>query len=234
MKKTNLFDVLSWLLVLSTLASAFYFYDILPPKVVTHWNFQGVPDGYSSKAVGAFLVPALSVFMLILFYFLPKLDPKRKNYQEFLKDYKAIQLVIIFFFTALHFITNFGNKEFTEMVKSCLSCQGFYIPLTAVPSLITATIGFMFVIIGLYLKNIKPNWFVGIRTPWTLSNDEVWKQTHKYGGKVFVLSGLLFMSLGFLPDSWSLPMFILIIALILSSIVYSYLLYQKQKKQPKE
>lgn len=227
MQKEKLFDLLSWLLILATVISAFYFYDILPPKVVTHWDYNGVPDGYSSKAVGAFMTPIILIFVYLLFQFLPKLDPKKRNYKEFLKDYKAIQLTIVVFFAAIHFITNLGNKYFVEMVKSCIACQGIYIPILLVPDLILGMVGVLFIVIGLYLKNIKPNWFIGIRTPWTLSNDKVWAKTHKLGGKLFVLAGLLFILNIFLPANFGGYILIAAILLILSSVVYSYFLYKK-------
>lgn len=227
MKKEKLFDWLSIVLILGTVVSAFYFYDILPSKVVTHWDYSGQPDGYGSKAMGAFMAPAILVFIYLLFKYLPKLDPKRRNYDEFLKDYKAIQLVIVLFFTAIHFITNLGNKYFVEAVKSCLACQGIYIPILMVPDLIMALVGLMFIAVGFYLKNIKPNWFIGIRTPWTLSNDEVWVRTHKLGGKLFVIAGLIFIISIFLPANWAGYLFGLAILLILSSIIYSYIIYKQ-------
>jgi len=100
---------------------------------------------------------------------------------------------------------------------------GQNIPVNVV---IPLAMGLLFIIIGSYLTRIKPNWFFGIRTPWTLSSDEVWRKTHKYGAKIFVLGGLLMILAAIFPNlfGWLMGLFIL---MVLSVIIYSYLIYRK-------
>jgi uncharacterized membrane protein len=85
---------------------------------------------------------------------------------------------------------------------------------------------------GNYMGKLKPNWFVGIRTPWTLSSETVWNKTHRFGGKVFMLGGLIMIITSIAPMSWRLPLFIAdIIVLMLGTVGYSYFVYLKEKKK---
>mgnify|MGYP006421693295 CR=1 FL=1 len=106
MTKTKIIDIISWILIIITIGSAFYFYNVLPEQVITHWNFAGEPDGYSGKSVSTIMIPLIMVLMYFLFQWLPKIDPKKRNYKDFKITYKIFQLVIIAFFTVIYFITN--------------------------------------------------------------------------------------------------------------------------------
>lgn len=212
MKKLKFLDYLIYLFILATVVSAFYFYQELPDRVATHWNTQGEVDGWGSKAMGAWLSPGIIIFMYFLFKYLPKLDPKKENYKNFAKEYKYLQVLLIGFFTLVHFATNLENLGYNISVATIL-------PLG---------IGIMFILLGFYLKNIKPNWFVGIRTPWTLSSDYVWKKTHIYGSKVFMLAGFMFIISTFLPQTYQAYSIWIMMFLIFSVVVYSYIIYKNQ------
>lgn len=210
MTKEKIINLLIWLVILVVIIFAFYFQSILPETVITHWNAAGEADGWGSKKVNTIFIPALMVGMYLLFWALPKIDPHKANYQKFGFAYKIIQLVLIGFFGIIFFITNLVNL-------------GYKIPIDISMSVI---IGLMFVILGLYLKNVKRNWFVGIRTPWTLSSDIVWEKTHQFGSGMFVLSGILFVITGLLPANWFLYIFILAMLPIFSTIIYSYYIHK--------
>jgi uncharacterized membrane protein len=214
MSKTKLIDLISWILIIIVIVFAFYFYNVLPDQVITHWNFAGEPDGYSGKSVSTIMIPLIMVLMYFLFQWLPKIDPKKRNYKDFKITYKIFQLVIIAFFTVIYFITNLINLDYNISVSK----------------LVPLLIGLMFIIFGIILKDVKQNWFIGIRTPWTLSSKVVWKKTHNFGGKVFMLAGLLFVLSGFVTEGLAIAMFVAILALVLSIILYSYLIYKKQPK----
>jgi uncharacterized membrane protein len=214
MTKTKIIDIISWILIIITIGSAFYFYNVLPEQVITHWNFAGEADGYSNKSVSAIMIPLIMILMYFLFQWLPKIDPKRKNYKDFKSTYKIFQLVIIAFFAIIYFIINLINLGFDMSVTK----------------LVTFLVGLMFVIFGLILKDVKQNWFIGIRTPWTLSSKTVWEKTHQFGAKVFMTAGLLFLISGFVTEGLAIAMFVVILALVLSIIFYSYLIYKKQPK----
>lgn len=218
MKNLKILDYLIWLFILVTVVSAIYFYQVLPEQIATHWNVKGEVDGWGSKTLGAWLAPGIMVLMYLLFQYLPKFDPKKENYKEFAKEYKYLQILLISFFLIIHFVTNLYNLGYD----------------ISVGNIIMAAVGLLFVCIGFYLKNIKPNWFVGIRTPWTLSNDYVWKKTHWYGSRVFVVAGLLFFVAPLLPLAYQAYVIWIMLVLIFSIVFYSYVVFKNQGQNTPE
>ena len=208
--------IISTILVTLLFLVSFYFYTILPITIITHWGVTGQPNGYMSKFPGVFLFPLIILGMLLLFIFLPKLDPLRKNYKNFITYYDSFILIFILFMSYIYIISILWNL-------------GIQIPIYL--ALIPA-IGFLFIYIGLILKHVKQNWFIGIRTPWSLSNEKVWNKTHKLGSKLFVISGIITLA-GILFPPTSMILFILvpILASSIWLIVYSYLIYRKEKKR---
>lgn len=209
--KTEIFPI--FLIIIPVIAS-FYFYTHFPGRVPIHWNFQGQVDNYGSPFFAAFFFPALLIFLYILFLFLPYADPKKDRYQEFSGVYHIFKGIIIFFMAAIYFIAS-------------LNGIGYNLPIGLfVPSLI----GIMFIIMGALMPRIKPNWFMGIRTPWTMSSEEVWNKTHQFGGKVFIVGGILFALIPFFPASFRAPALIaFIITILFGTIGYSYYAYRKEK-----
>jgi len=217
-KPTIKTEILPILLVLSAILSSFYFYANFPEQVPTHWNIYGEVDHYGSKLMGAFLFPVIMIGVYLLFLFLPFLDPKKERYGEFKKIYHFFKFYILFFLVSIYFVTGFNSVGYNISV-------GLWIP---------ALVGLLFVIIGNYMGKIKPNWFMGIRTPWTLSSEEVWNKTHRFGGKIFIVSGFLMAMMNFYPINFRLPIFIItIIAMVFGTFLYSYILYIKEKKDGK-
>ncbi len=217
-KPTFKSEVLPVVLILISIIASFYFYAYFPPIVVTHWNFVGQPDGWSSAGFAAFFLPILLIGMYFLFLAIPYLDPKKDRYEQFRKPYHIFKAIIIAVMIIIYFIA---------------SLNGIGYPLNVslwVPSII----GLLFIVMGNYMSKIKSNWFIGIRTPWTLSSEEVWNKTHRLGGKIFIAGGLLMLTQGFLPSSWRLPVLIFIILLLtVGTFGYSYLAYLKENKQKK-
>jgi uncharacterized membrane protein len=112
-----------------------------------------------------------------------------------------------------------------------LNALGHNIPIEI---LVPGLIGLLLIVIGNYMGEIKSNWFVGIRTPWTLSNERVWNKTHHFGGRVFVLAGLLIMLSPLLPIKFRVPTFIVtIVIILLGTIVYSYIAYLLEERKRK-
>ena len=112
MKKSKVIDLIIKLLMLATVGLAYYFYQVLPDEVITHWNGAGQPDDWGSKMFHILFTPLLMIAVWILFMYLPKLDPKRRNYDDFMPTYKIIQLVIIGFFFVLFVITSLVNMDY--------------------------------------------------------------------------------------------------------------------------
>ncbi len=206
-----------WPIILVGLAiiSSFYFYVHFPERVPIHWNMAGEVDNYGSRATAAFLFPAIILGVYLLFLALPLIDPRKERYQQFRKVYHIFKGFIVFFMTVIYFITGFNALGYNISV-------GLWVPLL---------VGILFIIIGNYMGKIKPNWFMGIRTPWTLSSEEVWNKTHRVGGKIFIVGGLAMMAMNFISISFRLPIFIAtVLVMVLGTVGYSYVLYINEKK----
>ncbi|MFH1822383.1 MAG: SdpI family protein [Patescibacteria group bacterium] len=214
-KPTLKTEILPLIFIILAAISSFYFYAHFPERVPIHWNFAGEVDNYGSRATGAFLFPAIMIGMYFLFLLLPYLDPKKDRYQQFRKVYHFFKAYLIFFMLAMYFITGFNALGYNIPV-------GLWVPVL---------VGLLFIIIGNYLGKIKPNWFIGIRTPWTLSSEEVWNKTHRFGGKIFILGGIIMIAIPFVPTYLVSWVFMVDIVLILvGTIGYSYILYLREKK----
>jgi len=210
MNKLNLITLL--LIILSFLIGIFS-YQSLPDKIASHWDSQGNVNGYIQKFWGIFLLPIISISLFLLFYFLPKIDPLKENYKKFKSYYDSFILIIILFMFYIYILTliwNFGIQ--------------FNMNLSLIPAL-----GFLFIYIGIILKKIKRNWFIGIRTPWTITSNKVWDKTHKLGSKLFILSGIITLLGIFFSDYMIWFILVPVILSSIISIIYSYLEFKKNK-----
>ena len=215
MKLTFKSEIIPLLTIAAVIIAAFYFAGVLPEVVPIHWNAQGQVDDYGSKNFAVIFLPLIIIGMYLLFLLLPYIDPRKANYQKFAGAYNVFKTSILLVMLALYLITN-------------LNALGYPLPVNLIVPLIIAV---LFIVMGAYLPKIKSNWFVGIRTPWTLSNDEVWQKTHQLGGKLFMAEGLLMIILIFLlPDYLFIFLMISVFALLIWIFVYSYLLYRKVGK----
>ena len=169
------FEAIIWAMLGINVAASFWFYARFPARVPTHWNAAGVADGFSGPAFAAFFFPAMIIALYLLLVFLPAADPQKKRYEEFSRPYQAIRFSIVAYMTMLYFVAS-------------LIGLGYGISIHKVMVL---SIGLLFIVLGNFMPKFKKNWFVGIRTPWTLSNEDIWNKTHRVGGKMFTLGGLL-------------------------------------------
>lgn len=150
-------------------------YPQLPDRVPSHWNMAGEIDGWMSREWGAFLMPLVLVGLLGMFYLLPRIDPKGANYSKFKGTYETVILTSMIFTLGVHFV----------MLAAALGKD------VSMNRIMPAGIGLMLMVLGNLLPRTRSNWFVGIRTPWTLSSDRVWERTHRFGGRLFVVAGAL-------------------------------------------
>lgn len=203
-------------LVIAALAVAMsiWAYPQLPPTVATHWSLNGTPDGFSSRWWAVAIVPIVLVFMTVVFNVLPKIDPRHENYVKFLSSYWLIANAVIVFLLVAHGLIIAAGLGFSIKIDRLM-------PLG---------IGLLFVFLGNFLTRVEPNWFVGIRTPWTLSSDTVWRRTHRTGGWVFVIGGLVLASTALLPRPAFLPLLIATIVIMPAiPIVQSYVLWKREQ-----
>lgn len=206
--------VITGLILFSFLVSI-YFYPHVPEPMATHWNSQGKVDGYMSKLWGLFFMPLMITGLAVLFLAIPRIDPKRENIAKFRKYYDGFIILLTFFMLAVH-------------LQMLLWNTGIRISPNA---MLPAGIGLLFYYIEVLMENAERNWFIGIRTPWTLSSDRVWKKTNRLGGKLFRIAGIAVMLGTFFPE---LTFFFIIgPALFIAGFttVYSYIEYQKDPKK---
>lgn len=207
--KTILFIIIAVSFVVSA-----YFYPQFPDRIASHWNYQGQVDGYMQKFWGLFLMPIISVIMLLMFLAIPKIDPLKENIKKFRKYFDWFIILIFLFLLYTHVLTVIWNAG-----------RIFNMSFAMVPAM-----GLLFFYAGILIENAKRNFFIGIRTPWTLSNDIVWDKTHKLGGKLFKASAIISF-IGLLFPAYAI-WFVLIPVICFSIYLvgYSYFEYIKNKK----
>lgn len=192
-----------------------YLWNSLPKKVPMHWNLKGEIDDWGSKysLVGLiFLLPVLTYVLMLL---IPKIDTKKRI--EFMGGkYYQIKFVLVCFMSVLALFIIHSSKSQT----------------LSSPSMVFVMIGLLFMALGNYFKVIKQNYFLGIKTPWTLESEEVWKLTHILAGKLWIIGGLLIIIFSLvITENINFYIFISITSIIsIVPIVYSFLIYKKLKK----
>ena len=203
-------------LVIAALAVAvsLWAYPQLPATVATHWNVRGEADGFSSRLVAVSIMPLVILVMTGLFNVLPRLDPRRANYSKFIGTYWLIANAVILFILIGH---------------GMIVATGLGYPVK-IGRTMPIGVGLLFIVLGNYLTRVEPNWFIGIRTPWTLSSDTVWRKTHRTGGWLMVLGGAAIAACAFFPPAAFLPLFIAAVLLMaVIPIVQSYILWKREQ-----
>ncbi len=190
-----------------------YIWNDLPQKVPIHWNINGEIDRFGNK-LELILIPLLFPLMTyLIFLVVPKIDPKQQINKFGSKKYQNLKTLIIVFMSILAVLMIYVAKNQS----------------LANVNLIVLPIGVLYIILGNYFKTIKANYFIGIRTPWTLENETVWKETHKLGGKLWFAGGLVIvMSSLLFENKANLIVFMMVTGIIIIiPIVYSYLKFKK-------
>jgi len=204
-----------WMLLLLILAGfglGAYFYPSLPEKVPSHWNIYGQVDRYSSRFFGAFGLPLLNAGMYLLLLLTPNLDPNKKNYKLFEGSYRMIRMLLHVFLLGLQSVV-------------LAVAIGYDINVAVV---VKISVSMIFVLIGNVMGRFRHNYFVGIKTPWTLANEEVWRKTHRMAAPLWVLGGIVCVVSSFWNNAVSAILFFMaIFVLTIVPIVYSYIEYKR-------
>ncbi|MEK7519812.1 MAG: SdpI family protein [Patescibacteria group bacterium] len=190
-------------------------YAYLPETVASHWNAAGEADGFMPKFWGVFLFPLLMAGLFVLYYIIPVIDPLKTNIESFRKYYNAFWILLFIFFAYLFALSMFWNFQYR-----------FNFTVAMIPA-----VALLLYALGVILEHAKRNWFVGIRTPWTLSDDGVWEKTHRLGARLFKIAALIALLGIFFRDSVFVVMFLAVPAgvIALVTVVYSYVVYRKVK-----
>lgn len=209
----NLIRVAALVVIILTTAVTVAVYPLMPDVVASHWNAAGEVNGMMPKFWGLLLVPVLMAVFSALFLVLPRIDPLRENYQKFQDYYDGFILVFAVFFF---------------VIQLQIILWGLGVPVS--PNLVMPfMIGILFIYIGFLLEHAEPNWFVGIRTPWTLSSTSVWKKTHAMGATLFKLAGVLCM-IGILAGTYAwLFILVPVMTVAVFSVVYSYVVFKREQ-----
>ena len=183
-------------------------YKRLPETIATHFDLNGNPDGWSSRAFAVFGLPAILLAVNLLLPFMLRADPKHENMSGALVNITIWTIPVL------------------SLVCSGLTlgrALGYDVRIERV---LPVFMGVLFILIGNYLPKTKQSYTMGIKLPWTLASEENWNRTHRLAGFLWVLGGVYFIVMSFI--GWSVPAFVLPLAvMVLLPIVYSYLLYRK-------
>ena len=208
-------ESIHWLFIALPFIYLASIYNSLPQEVPIHFNWKGEADDWADKTM-LFLLPAgLGLLIYFLMLIVPSIDPK-KRIQEMGSKYFSFRLILTIFFSILSVYLIYVTKE-GSLEK---------------PNILVSLIGLLFIMMGNYFQTVRPNYFVGIRTPWTLENEQVWKKTHRLGGRIWVAGGISIVLLGLLINSVTAMLicfFGLILIMVLVPVVYSYMEFRKNR-----
>ncbi|MBE5962141.1 MAG: hypothetical protein E7256_12310 [Lachnospiraceae bacterium] len=220
MAKKKIDKTVLLLIILGTLSfiGSCISYWFLNEQIPIQWDVSWKAARFARKEY-VFLMGASPLLMLLLLEVLPKIDPKRKNYNKHVKSYRIMEVALVL----------------TMIVMTwCTIAGGIYETLN-MATIMPVIIGLLFLVVGNYLPTVRSNYFLGVRTPWALSNDQCWRKTNRFGGYVFILTGVLLL-LGALFRSqiiYYLTM-IFLIAGVGANFYYSYAVYKKLTRNDKE
>lgn len=208
-RNKNVEMLLIGFLVIQTIA-AIVLYPKLPARIPTHWDMDGQVNGWTGRLWGILLPLLISFGVYFLYLCIPLLDPKRKISTD-QKGYTAFRV---------------GTQVLTFAIFSFVMTNALGIPLS-MDRLVPAAVSLLLVVFGIYMGKIQPNYFIGIRTPWTLENSEVWRKTHKLGGPVYIAIGLISLLGSFFGKKIGFLMLIVpVIGGSLFIVFYSWWIYR--------
>ena len=202
-------NVLSLLFIAIITAVAAYLYPSLPEQIPTHWNIRGEVDDYTPKPWGVIVLPLAAILIFVIMKLIPVISPKGFRTDQFM------DVINIFTVTLVGFMSGIG-------LLVLLAASGRNVQMN---EMVFAALGLLFIVLGNYMSKVRKNFFIGIRTPWTLASDEVWSRTHRLGGWIFVLIGFFMFLNAFIrfPQAWLIGA---IVILALVPVVYSFVLYR--------
>ncbi len=208
--------ILASVLIVIGLLAGLLLWDRLPEQLPAHWNINDQVDGYMPKLQGVLMMPAITIGILLLFLVLPQIDPLKANIARFRPAFNLFILIMVGFMVYIHGLT----------LAWGLGYQGFKMSSAMLPLM-----GVLFLAAGWMMRSAKRNFFIGIRTPWTLSSDRVWDQTHRVGSLLFIFCGLLAIVgslFGGVTAFWLVLVPVIVSSLFL--MVYSYVLYRGETR----
>lgn len=212
MKTSVRFELPQWLILAGVFIASLIAWSSAADRVPVHWGLNGDVDRYGGKFEGLLLLPLIATGTYVLLLLLPRIDPGEANYARFALAYVVIRMATLLLFATIHAL----------VIAAATGVD------VAMDRILPVSMGVLFVVIGLVMGKPRPNWFVGIRTPWTLSSRHSWVRTHRLGGWLFIGIGVVAItSVGF-PPSWLPPALVALgIGGAIAMFAYSYLEWRK-------
>lgn len=205
--------IVSILVLAAMLAASAWAWIVLPQgaRVPIHWDSATHADNYAGKAVGLLTPPFIVALVTLLFYFLPRIEPRRAHLMSSSKLYGTSWLGVLALMAAAH-------------AHVVLTATGLYEGPIQFP---IAVLGVFLIVFGNYLGKSRSNFFIGIRTPWTLSSELSWQKTHRLGGRLFVVEGIA-MVLAALAVPALVPPVVAggLVGIVVIVVVYSFFVWR--------
>jgi uncharacterized membrane protein len=213
---TKTTTIISIVLIAIAIIAGAVLWNQLPDQMASHWDVNDQVNGTMPKFWGVFMMPLITLGMMALFLVIPNIDPLKANIAQFRESFNLFIVLIVAFMLYVHGLTLVWSLGFTNFKMS---------------TAMLPFMGVLFIAIGFMLQKAKRNFFIGIRTPWTLSSDSVWDKTHQLGSILFMLSGVFAIIGGFIGGMTAFWfMFVPLIGSTLFLVVYSYALYRSETK----
>ena len=207
----------AWILCGLMFLVALAAYPALPEQIPLHFNAAGAVDRTGPRYT-VFLMPGFTAVLLLLAEALPGIDPRRANYRKFRRQYRQVHFItaLLLLLAELYTIAVCFRPELTETFSMAV-----WMP---------AVVGAFLAFCGNVMPKFKHNYFVGVKTPWTLADEKVWYLTHRFCGKLYMAGGVLMMLMAFLPSLSGYTTLALLLFLIFLPILYSYLAFRRIRK----
>lgn len=209
---TKTSTITSFVLIAIALIVGLVLYARLPDPMPSHWNAAGQVDDYMPKFWGVFMMPLITVVLTGLFLVIPQIDPLKANIAKFRGAFNWFIVAFVAYMLYVHALT-------------LAASLGFQFNMTV---MLLPVVGLLFIGAGYMMGQAKRNFFIGIRTPWTLSSETVWDETHKLGSKMFMIGGAVTIVCAFLGENGIWLMLVAMLAVAFVPIVYSYILWRRE------
>jgi uncharacterized membrane protein len=202
---------LQWAIIAAMFAAAAALWSSSPAQFPVHWNAYGAVDRYGGRFESLLMLPLIAFSVYLLLVLIPIIDPGRANYDQFAHAYAALRLALVLFLGV------------TWAAIQAVA-RGYQIGMAELPNL---AVGAILIVTGNLLAKVRPNWFIGIRTPWTLSSKTAWDRTHRFGAWLFAIAGILVLADVFVPPPYrTIPLVVLPAGAALAATVYSYIVWR--------
>jgi uncharacterized membrane protein len=214
-------DLLIWAIIAIQVVVAIYGFAVLPDRVPIHWGFNGQADGYGPKWIGTFLYPLMSAGIYVLIRVLLAASPRLGGREQTAANLQIGKIIL----TAI--------MLFLLVIQLSNIAQALGVSFDTL-MVVTLALSVLFIFLGNYMGKMRRNFWMGIRTPWTLASSLVWERTHRLGGWLFVAVGLIGIPCSFIPALrfWGILAPLIVVSLFL--YVYSYFCYRRVTQEQGE